>query len=67
MIAIVFLFYYAMYSWNIYTMLSPGNMTGAKESVKQTVLEGKTIPFVEGSLHSYLYFMYTELNSVQRK
>lgn len=60
-IAIVFLFYFAMSTWSIYTMQLPGNMSETKEAVKRSVADGKVIPFVEGSVRSYLYFMYTEL------
>lgn len=64
-IAIVFLIYYAAFSWNIYIYPTTGNMSSTKELVKLTVKKKENVPFVEGSLNSYLYFMYTELTPLK--
>ncbi len=65
-VAIVFLLYYVSHSWNIVVKSENGNMSSTSEQVKQTVSEGKMIPYVEGSLKSYAYFMYTELTPIKK-
>ena len=56
-----------LFFWIIYALLSlqtffngwGGNLTANKEYVKQVVSEGKTIPFNDHGLNSYLYYIYT--------
>ena len=56
-----------LFFWIIYALLSlqtffngwGGNLTANKEYVKQVIREGKTIPFNDHGLNSYLYYIYT--------
>lgn len=67
LIAIAFLFYFVTNSWNLYTNPAYGNLNATTQLIKHSVTNGKEVPFVEGSLKSYLYYMYTELNPVSNK
>jgi 4-amino-4-deoxy-L-arabinose transferase-like glycosyltransferase len=59
-LAVVFLGYYAYSTLSLYS-INPGNMIPTKQYVRRMIEDGKEIPFVEGKLDSYLYYVYTKI------